>query len=256
MSYLKGIDMKVLVGLISGICAASIGHAAVTFSSAQVSGSINPTTATFGPGEAGTPSSAFGGFTHAFEIEAATLANSIWALNPSIPFAVASSNAGTFNFAAASGYVINAIALRGGGNWATGPFGTVSSGAILSANGNSASGGGVFAVSPNNIPLATGGRWEAQTSTISFAGGVANVIGNYEFILSRGGPSLVAGLDDEGVLGGTILASTFTQSAEAYLAPTILLSVSAIPEPGEWAMMLAGVGTICAIARRRKSLLR
>ena len=29
--------------------------------------------------------------------------------------------------------------------------------------------------------------------------------------------------------------------------------VSAVPEPGEWAMMLAGLGVVSAIARKRKN---
>jgi PEP-CTERM motif len=245
--------MKFIVGFMAGMCAVSASYAAVTFSSATVGGTITPTTATFGAGEAGTPSGPFGGFTHAFEIEAATLADPLWANNPNV--IIAEPNfAGNYSFTAAAGYVINSIALRGGGNWATGLGGGVSSTASLTANALSAAGAGVFSNAVNNIPFTAGGTWDVQTSTISFLGGVSSVSGNIGFSLNRTGVlSLIAGLDDAGILGGSLLGASFTQSAEAYLAPTILLSVSPIPEPGEWAMMLAGLGVVGAIARRRKA---
>jgi PEP-CTERM motif len=248
--FFTGVDMRLIASLVTGMVLTSPTYAA-TFLSSEVSGTITATTASFVPGEVGTPSSAFGGFTHAFEIEAATAIDPLWANNPNVIIA-GPTFSGNYSFSAAAGYVINSISLRGGGNWATGIGGGVGATATLSANASNAAGTGVFASGPNLIPLTNGGTWDVQTSTITFAGGVSSVAGNIDFSLTRTGLlSLIAGLDDAGVLGGSLLGATFTQSAEAYLAPTILLSVSPIPEPGEWAMMLAGLGVVGAIARRR-----
>jgi hypothetical protein len=207
--------MKFFPSVLAGLVLASPTYAA-TFISAEVGGTITATTASFGAGEVGTASSAFGGFTHAFEIETATSADPLWANNPNVVIAVPNF-AGTYSFSAAAGYVINSIALRGGGNWATGPNlpfvapNTVSASATLSANAFNAGGSGVFAAGPNAIPGTTGGTWDAQTSTITFLGGVSSVAGNINFNLNRTGLlSLIAGLDDAGVLGGTTLAAIFT----------------------------------------------
>ncbi len=246
--------MKVLISLIASLILTSASHAAVTFSSAEVGGTINASTASFGAGEAGTASSTFGVFTHAFEIETASAADPLWANNPNV--IIAEPNfAGSYSFTAATGYVITSIALRGGGNWATGLGGTVGATAALSANGATANGKGAFLIAPNNIPFTTGGTWDVQTSTLSFVGGVISVAGNIQFTLTgTGALSLIAGLDDAGILGGSLLGANFVQSAEAYLAPTILLTVSAVPEPSEWVLMCAGIAAVATIAGRRKSV--
>jgi PEP-CTERM motif len=125
----------------------------------------------------------------------------------------------SFNLLAASGYAISNLQVR------------------LAAN------------TPNNY---FDGGFFSPTVTLSYLGGtVTQAGGSSDVIISVGQSGTSYSTYDFGIRGITAGGNNVYWGVNQVQFD--ITSVSAVPEPGEWAMMLAGLGVVGAITRRRKA---
>jgi hypothetical protein len=121
----------------------------------------------------------------------------------------------------------------------------------------SAAGGSTFLASytfSSNI-YEVGFFWGTPDShnTVTLYDG-ANLVGSVSggtFGLGGGGSSGEGRYVNLSAFGATFNKITF-QTAAAYSGEFDNIAINAVPEPGEWAMMIAGLGVVSLIARRRK----
>jgi hypothetical protein len=155
----------------------------------------------------------------------------------------------SWTLTAGSGYQITQIYLAAGGNYAV-------TGAGSATHLLSLTDGASTVTSSNVLTGAPGGSWSDATSGINYLPGLSSVNATLGVTLTAarnggfGNTSATFGLDDGGFIGVGAFNNQF--GFEAYLGPTLFVQVSPIPEPGEWAMMMAGLGVVSMIARRRR----
>jgi hypothetical protein len=137
-------------------------------------------------------------------------------------------------------YRITGLKFEAGGNYAALNGSVRHTTSFTSSAGNGTSGTTIYT---NRI-----GDWSGTTGLVSFAP-VASTNVNLSVALQAQrnaiASSSIFGLDNSGTLGA---------GPETFRAPTLYVSISPVPEPGEWAMMIAGLGVVGLIARRRRSV--
>jgi hypothetical protein len=160
-----------------------------------------------------------------------------------------STTSAAWTLTAGAGYQITSMYLSAGGNYAVTGAGSVTHSLSLTD-------GATTVISSNILSGAPGGSWFDATQGISYLSGVSSVNATLGVKLTAarnggfGNSSATFGLDDGGFIG--VGAFNNQLGFEAYLGPTLFVQVSPVPEPGEWAMMLAGLGVVSMIARRRR----
>jgi hypothetical protein len=145
----------------------------------------------------------------------------------------------SWNLVAAPGYRIDSLLFSASGVYVT-ANGSVKHQTTLT-NGSSSVTSGVGTGS------AVAGTWVSNTGPLG-TGSVASIASvdlNVLLTAQRNafGSSAIVGLDDAGLTGF---------GAETFSGPTLYVTVTAIPEPGEWAMMIAGLSVVGLMARRRR----
>jgi PEP-CTERM motif len=128
----------------------------------------------------------------------------------------------------------------------------------------------------NNVYASGAGTASTDPLTISFTAAAGFAITGFSFDYATYQGSTLPVVYSLAADGTTISAGTFTQPQINNISiggfnpanglvfkfgpdnwtagiDNISVEVSAVPEPGEWAMMLAGLGVVGAIARRRRS---
>jgi PEP-CTERM motif len=105
------------------------------------------------------------------------------------------------------------------------------------------------ALTPNNY---YDGIRSAPTVTLSYLGStVTQNAGSSDAIISVGQSGTPYSTYDFGISGNAAGSGNVYWGVNQVQFD--ITSVSAVPEPGEWAMMLAGLGVVGAVARRRKA---
>jgi hypothetical protein len=246
---------KILVAAIS-VIALSNAQAAVVFNDGILSANLISsnfsgvlTNLPGAPGNIGTVNR--GGGVYALELERPTLLalQNAWGVatttTGSAGASVSTSILASWGLTASTYYRITGLQFSAGGSFAalngsvqhSTSFTTSIPGSLLVSSGTSAA--------SNTI-----GNWSSTTGlqTLSPVSSIANVDLSVALRAQRNAvfsTSSIIGLDDSGV-GGF--------GGESFRGPTLYVSVSAVPEPGEWAMMIAGLGVVGLIARRRRAV--
>jgi hypothetical protein len=224
-------------------------NAAVSFADSIITATGNSNilgTAMLGGGAVGSPS-----LLYAFELERSGI-NPIWgsAARLLTSGSTVSTYSSSWTFAAASGYRFDSISAIAGGNYATTGSGSVSYLTSLSSPTPGAS--------VNTTGTLTGiGSWQSPTSTITFAPGLnlttLNANLNVKLSAQRAGgfgsTATIVGLDNAGITG--IANFNNPLGTEAYRGPTVFVQVSVVPEPSDFAMLLAGLAVVSVIVKRR-----
>jgi hypothetical protein len=223
-------------------------NAAVSFADTIITATGNSNilgTAVLGGGAVGPLS-----LLYAFELERSGT-NPIWGSAARITSgSTTSSYTSSWTFAAASGYRFDSIYAIAGGNYVTTGTGSVS---YLTTLSSSTTGASVNA----NGSLTGASSWLSPTSTITFAPGLnlttLNANLNVKLSAQRAGGFLstatIVGLDNAGLTG--IANFNNPLGTEAYRGPTVFVQVSVIPEPSDFAMLLAGLAVVSVIVKRR-----
>jgi hypothetical protein len=242
----KSIAHFALTGLL-GFAAIGSAHSAVLFTDSMITADLTSTN--IGSAVLGGPVSYSPGI-FAFELERGGV-NPVWG-SATANLVAGSSNtsvtSAAWTLTAGAGYQITSMYLAAGGNYAVTGAGSATH-ALSLTDGSSTTG-----VS-NTLTGAPGGSWFSQTSAINYSG-VNSVNATLGVTLTAarngglGNSSATFGLDDGGFIG--VGGFNNQLGFEAYLGPTLFVQVSPIPEPGEWAMMMAGLGVVGVIARRKR----
>jgi hypothetical protein len=181
-----------------------------------------------------------------------TAANWEPSTRPGIPGVTPDPNTvtGTYSLVATAGYQLTGLDLTGAGVWASTAARTAQAGNVVldgaAQNYSFAQTvGGNLGALLNSLGLPSilgagqvngqGGTWAADATDLSFAPGTFSHGGSFSFTNDPAG----GGFNLSAMAGGTLTGPEFT------------ISVSAIPEPHEYALMLAGLGIVPLIARRR-----
>jgi hypothetical protein len=165
-----------------------------------------------------------------------------------------------WSLTAQAGYQIDSLRFEAGGNYVVGGVSQSAGSPGYVAHQVSLNvGAGVVssALSTVNAIVNTdfGGDWSNSTPVV-MTGGVTSLTSVDLDVLLRAnfvtnlytGRTVITGFDDQNAGGGS----------ESFLGPTLyvtLSQVSPVPEPAEWAMMLAGLGMVGVVSRRRRSLI-
>lgn len=134
---------------------------------------------------------------------------------------------GTYTLTANTGYVLNNLDLRANGGYLIDTVGRSGSVVLDGFSSNYA-----FTQVGGSVLGRSSGLWNANASDVALSG------------TSHRGTFLFT--NNPFAVGGSM-------SGAADGGPTFLVSVSPIPEPGEWAMLLAGLGAVGLMVRRRKA---
>ena len=136
---------------------------------------------------------------------------------------------GTYTLTANTGYVLNNLDLRANGGYLTDTSGRSGSVALDGISSNY-----VFSTVGPTVLGRSNGLWTANAADIALSG------------TSHSGSFLFT---------NNPFSSLSSMSGAVDGGPTFLVSasVSPIPEPGEWAMLLAGLGAVGLMVRRRKA---
>jgi hypothetical protein len=236
---------KIILSALIGLSLTPAATAATFFSPEFVNADVDSSSFTSTPG-GGLVSN---GGVFAFEIENAT--STVWN-NGGGGFTGTERVSGTYSFAVASGYQISSLRLGGGGFWAANDA-TVSVTATLNdddsglTESNTVSDCGCFANSA--------GIWKLITPIMSYAPGLNSVQGSFTFDFSAS-PNNASALGFGNIYGANNAETTFPSTGSAgelYRGPTLYVTleqVSAVPEPAEWAMMLAGLALVGRLTRK------
>jgi hypothetical protein len=189
------------------------------------------------------------GGTFAFEIE--NSASSVWN-NGGGGFSGTERVSGTFSFAVTSGYQISSLRLGAGGFWAANDA-TVN--AVLTLNDDDNGLSETSFVSECGCFADSTGVWKSLTPTISYLPGLSSVQGSFTIDFSSS-PNSAAALGFGDIYGANNAETAFPSTGSAgelYRGPTLYVTleqVSAVPEPAEWAMMLAGLAIVGRLTRK------
>ena len=154
----------------------------------------------------------------------------VWNSSSNLPTALSpdpNTIGGTYTLTANVGYVLNNLDLRANGGYLNDTAGRSGSVALDGVSSN-------YIFSPFAAPVSgrTSGLWNANATDLVLSG--TSHTGSFLF---TNNPSA--------------LLSAMSGAADG--GPTFFVSVSPIPEPGEWAMLLAGLGAVGLMVRRRKA---
>ncbi len=154
---------------------------------------------------------------------------------------------GDYSFAAQAGYQITSIyAAMGGVYWISGS-GSFSPSVALAVNGSVE----LDEIAIQSFPAGSELAWNKSSPTYNFSTPRTSISGNFNFSILEN-PQL--DFDANGNPTNSITA-VLGRPTGASSGPSLFVTVeqitSPIPEPSEWAMMLAGLALVSAIAKRR-----
>jgi hypothetical protein len=243
---------KIAALAVASVCLSPVS-AAVLFSDTILTATLNSSSfaAVLGGGVV-----AIGGGVYALELERADTGvpapgNPLWgAANAAAPPAgllLAASQTSTvlanWSLAAGAGYKIDSLSFSAGGQIVTLGNGTAQNQVTLTS--------GLLTGTSGLSAASTTGSWSSTTPTISTGGVTVLSSVDLSVLLSAKkaagglGTSSIVGYDDAGLAGVT---------GEVFRGPTLYVTLSPIPEPGEWAMMLAGLSVVGLMVRRRRQV--
>jgi hypothetical protein len=154
---------------------------------------------------------------------------------------------GTYSFSTQPNYLITGVYASMGGIY------TIEGSGAFNANAGLSEGFlEVDSIAVQLHPAGTNLPWSSSSGLIAFPAGRQSINGNFNFLIVEN-PTFELSAARQPTFSRTIVRG---ETLGPYYGPSIFVTVeqvvSAVPEPGEWAMMLAGLGMVSFIAKRRK----